>query len=790
VNLGEKYQGPSQAHLLGTDSLGRDLFSRLLVGGRSCLLTALLIVTISIVVGIPLGTLAARKGGLFDIMLMRTYDVILAIPALLLAIIFVAAFGAGAVTSAVAVGITYIPMISRLARSLVSVELGKPYVQALRSLGYSENRIVFREILPNCVPTLLSELTLDFGYAITAMTSLSFLGLGVQAPQSDWGTMIQDGMKIVQLDPLIVLVPTLAVVLVIVSLNMLNDSIQSTIDGVEHKLRRAKTRRSADERSNAVNDADASGSKHLIEISHLSTTILTKNGPTKILDDVSFSVDKTKIVGIVGESGSGKSTLISSILRLNDEKVTAYSGKIEFEGNDVLSLRSAELRRLRAAGISIIFQNPSASMNPLAPVGEQIAERIQYTSQCSRADSRSRAIELLGKVGIAEAEVRYRQYPHELSGGLMQRAMIAYALSSGPKLLLADEPTTALDTTVQAQILDLLRTLRDDLGLSIIIVTHNFGVVAEICDEVHVLHKGRIVESAETSTLFESPRDAYTKELLSALLPQELPGAEDPTHHGAQASPILSISSLSKSYSTGSEDRPQVDNVTLSIPNGSIFGLVGESGSGKTTIGKCILKFVSPSQGSITFRNADLASFDKAALKQFRRDAQMIFQNPYQSFNPTKTLKRAFDEYVRFLGYSDEHEATALIEEKLEAVSLPANILNHLPKEISGGQLQRVVIARALLSKPQFIFADEPVSALDASVQNQVLQLLKDIHEQQHITILLVSHDLAVVEHVCDRVAVMQHGRIVEQGLAGRIFTHPSNAYTKQLLKSRLKDRP
>lgn len=801
TNLADKYLPVSAEHLLGTDALGRDLFSRLLVGGRTCLITALAVVLLSVVVGVPLGLLAAAKGGWFDAILMRVYDVVLAFPSLLLAIVLVAAFGSNAVTASIAVGITYVPMISRLTRSLVSVELSKPYVLAARSLGYGEARILLREVLPNCVPTLLSELTLDFGYAIIALTSLSYLGLGVQPPQSDWGTMIQDGMAVVQLNPLPVLAPAIAVVLVIVALNLLNDSVQSRVDDAEadgqtlpkgsRGVKPLEGRHGSADDVRNIQNADVAQDS-LLRIEDLTVAVGATGAPREIVKHASLNVRPGTIVGIVGESGSGKSTLISSVLRLHDERRFGYvSGRILFEGRDVLAMNERELNRLRGSEISMIFQNPGAVLNPVLTIGRQLEEKIHYKEGLKGAEAKKRALELLEQLHVVPAAERFNQYPHELSGGLLQRVMIASALVGKPKLLLADEPTTALDVTVQAQVLGILKHLRDDLGIAIVIVTHNFGVVAEICDEVHVIHEGEIVESASVGELFDRPQQAYTRQLLAArLTPGE--GEETGQKNSAVASDevVVSVDGVSKRYGDAHHVTTAVDDVDLEVHRGSIFGLVGESGSGKTTIGNCVLGFIKPSEGSVRVEGVEVSSIRGAkALRKYRGDVQMVFQNPYLSFNPRKTLRKQFDEYAAFLGLN-RAQGQRLVRERLDSVSIDERLLDQRPSNLSGGQLQRLAIARALMPNPTVLFADEPVSALDVCVQKDILNLLARLRDERGLTIVLVSHDLGVVETICDQVAVMSAGHVVERGRADRVFHHPQHEYTRRLLAARPKERP
>ncbi|HEY4455482.1 MAG TPA: ABC transporter ATP-binding protein [Pseudonocardiaceae bacterium] len=498
------------------------------------------------------------------------------------------------------------------------------------------------------------------------------------------------------------------------------------------------------------------------------------------LSDFSCAVAPGEIVALVGESGSGKSTAALSVLGLLPE-TARLDGSITLAGQNVLDLRGEELRAIRGRGAGMIFQEPMTALNPLLRIGSQLAEAIRNHDQQPRRlrGYRDECVALLERVGVPEAELRLRQYPHQLSGGLRQRVMIAIAIAAKPKLIIADEPTTALDVTVQQQILDLLRDIRDTEGTATLLITHNMGVVADIADRVIVMRAGRIVEEAKTATLFESPTADYTRALLAAV-----PHLGEPEHAPADepaADAVLALTDLVVVY--GGTKRV-VDQVSLSIAPGEILGLVGESGSGKTTIGNCALGLVTPKSGQIQLFGGPLPRRTGRAAKAIRRNIGAVFQDPASSLDPRMTVAQTIAEPLVIHTSLGRGERQAKVRELLDAVELPESLLFRYGHELSGGQRQRVSLARALVLGPKLLIADEPTSALDVSVQAAVLDVLVNLHERYGFGCLFISHDLAVVDSLCDRVAVMCAGQLVEQGPTGEVLRTPQHPYTKSLLLS------
>ena len=563
----------------------------------------------------------------------------------------------------------------------------------------------------------------------------------------------------------------------------------------------------------------------ILEVENLKTWFHTRDGVVKAVDGISFDLAPGKILGIVGESGSGKSVTVHSLMGL----VPQPPGRIEdgsahFDGSDLIRCAPRELRAIRGKRIAMIFQDPMTSLNPYLRISEQLIEPLLIHGLAEREEALKKAIAMLEKVGIRDAAERIHSYPHEFSGGMRQRVMIAMALITDPEMLIADEPTTALDVTVQAQILRLLKELQADLGVSVIFITHDLGVIAELADRVVVMYRGHIVEQGDVLSIFDQPQHPYTKGLLACrprleskfkVLPTvsdyldetevdgqvELSEKPDAAAHIESlqqvADPeidendlLLEVSGLQVHFPerAGFFSAPKgvvkaVDGISFTVPRGSTLGLVGESGCGKTTTGRAILNLVAPTGGSVQFDGQEIAGFDAAAMLPLRKRMQIIFQDPYSSLNPRLTIEQALTEPMAVHGIGQHHaerrdRAAALLDE----VGLDARFLRRYPHEFSGGQRQRICVARALSLEPEFIVCDEAVSAMDVSVQAQVLNLLKELQLRRNLTYIFISHDLSVVKFMADTMAVMEGGRIIEQGRAEEIYANPTEAYTRGLI--------
>jgi peptide/nickel transport system ATP-binding protein len=544
----------------------------------------------------------------------------------------------------------------------------------------------------------------------------------------------------------------------------------------------------------------------LIEVRDLEVAFRTgKTDLHHAVRGVSFDIPANATVALVGESGSGKSVSAMSIVRLlPDNAVIGRRSRILYQGTDLLRATPEDMRRRRGKEMSVVFQEPMSSLNPVFPVGEQIAEVLRIHAGMSPRQARERALELLGEVGIPEPRARLNAYPHELSGGQQQRVMIAIAIACEPKLLIADEPTTALDVTVQRQIVDLLARLQERQKRSVLFISHDLGLVGEIAGSVVVMRHGEVREAGTAADIFGAPRDAYTRALLACrprmdTRPRRLPVIDDIVNNrpisaeqripvDAEGPALIEVAGLSKAYrlKDGLFRYKVIDAVKLadfSLYKGRTLGVVGESGSGKTTIGMMLTRLTDASAGRIMFEGIDLAALPPASMRPYRRRIQIIFQNPYASLNPRFTVGQILAEPMRIhgIGASDDERARLAIG-WMEKVGLPADAFGKYPHEFSGGQRQRIAIARCLTMRPEIIICDESVSALDVSVQATVLNLLLDLQEEFGLTYVFISHDLAVVKYMADDILVMNQGEIVERGTSEEIYSNPRHPYTRQLL--------
>lgn len=523
----------------------------------------------------------------------------------------------------------------------------------------------------------------------------------------------------------------------------------------------------------------------LLTVRDLAVQFAPVGAPTvDAVTEVSFELARGETLALVGESGSGKSTVALSILQLLPYPVARHpAGSILFDGRELVGAPPARLAEVRGGRVGMVFQEPMSSLNPLHPIGRQIAEAVTLHRPLGRAQVRARVMELLALVGIDRPERRITQLPHQLSGGQRQRVMIAMALANEPDLLIADEPTTALDVTIQAQILDLLADLRERLGMAVLLITHNLQIVAKMADRVAVMSRGRIVEQGLVSDVLERPQHSYTQALIAA----EPEGAPEPIKRGASV--LLEGRGVGVAYTIQrdwigrvKEELRAVDQINLSIRQGQTLGVVGESGSGKSTLGLAVLGLV-PSRGSIKFAGRELNGISNAEFRPLRRQIQIVFQDPFGALSPRMSVREIIGEglAVHGIGSTPSQRSDSVLQ-ALNEVGLDVSAADRYPHEFSGGQRQRIAIARALVLRPKLIILDEPTSALDRSVQAQIVALLRELQARRGLSYLFISHDLAVVRAMSHEIMVMRLGKVVEHGPAERVFTEPRHAYTKQLL--------
>ena len=503
------------------------------------------------------------------------------------------------------------------------------------------------------------------------------------------------------------------------------------------------------------------------------------------VEDISFDLARGQILCVVGESGSGKSVTANAIMGLLPKAIRIGAGEIHLDGANILGLPPEKLRDLRGRVVAMIFQDPLSALNPLMTVGAQIDEAMAAHGVGTPASRRERAMELLTEVGLPDPKLMYHQYPFRLSGGQRQRVMIAMALALEPAILIADEPTTALDVTTQAQILKLIRDIQRRKGMSVMFITHDFGVVAEIADSVVVMEKGRVVEQGSPAKVLKTPSHPYTRRLIAAV--PHLRTEDRATLPGTGSAPLLKVENLVKTYRSGSallrslRVVPAVQGVSFQLAPGRTLGVVGESGSGKSSLGRLLIKLMDADGGRIVFEGTDVAALDEPHFRSLRPKVQMIFQDPFASLNPRMTVGTILTVGPMAHGMAPSQardEARAL----LSLVGLDAGAYERYPHEFSGGQRQRIGIARALMFKPKLLIADEPVSALDVSIQAQVLELLDRVQRETGVAMVFITHDLRVASQICDEIAVMHKGRIVEQGPPSQIFFNPRADYTRELV--------
>ncbi|MBY5419620.1 dipeptide ABC transporter ATP-binding protein [Rhizobium johnstonii] len=531
----------------------------------------------------------------------------------------------------------------------------------------------------------------------------------------------------------------------------------------------------------------------VLSVRDLTVRAHVDSGPRTLLDAVSLDLGKGEILGLVGESGSGKSLFCRSLVRLLPSSLLKIeSGSVLLEGRDLMRIDDGEMLKVRGGEIGMIFQNPTSHLDPVMRIGDQIAEGIRYHQGFSAREARTAATDILAQVGFPDPKRQYDSYPHEFSGGMRQRAMIGVALSCNPKILIADEPTTALDVTIQAQILRLLIDIRDRRGLSIILITHDLGIVAQTCDRIAVLRGGKLIEEGPKRTILARPQHPYTINLINSH--PSLPGAISAplleiAEAGKPARPLLEIDDLHVRFRAGgallrggAKTVSAVAGVSLQIMPGETVGIVGESGSGKSTLARAVLGLTPLSSGHVTFDGVDLALQKSAGLAKLRRETAMVFQDPYNALNPRLTIGQMLAEVLKVQGKVARADIPVRIGELLDLVGLEREFAGRKPRSMSGGQCQRAGIARALAVDPKMIIADECVAALDVTIQAQIIELFRDLTAKMNLTLIFIAHDLAIVRNLCERVVVMYRGEIVEEGRSEEVFARPKHTYTAALI--------
>ncbi len=809
-------QAPSAAHWFGTTVGGTDVLSRVIFGTRTAVEVILLAVVLSGVIGVPLGLVSGYLGGWLDRILVLIMDALYAFPSLLLAIVVAivlsggnsSAFG-GIMAAAISITVVFIPQYFRVIRNATIAVKVEPYVDSARVVGVRTPRILRKHIFSNVSSSLPVIGTLNASEAILTLAGLGFLGFGIEpSAAAEWGYDLNKAMPDASSGIWWTGVfPGLAIVLIVLGATLVGESLNDILNPLLRN--RGTDTTSADEEEIAHQFEEATGSddasrpslrsrsaagglpgnrrvqwfpKRIValSLSDLEVTFQTDGGQVHAVNGVSFDVAPGEVVAVVGESGSGKSVSSRAVLGLLPG-TAEVGGSVKLGDRELLGMSDDQLRPIRGDKVSMVFQEPSTALNPVYTVGWQIIEGLQAHTKLSKKDARKRAVELLEMVGMPDPEHRVDYYPHQLSGGQKQRVVIAMAIACEPDVIIADEPTTALDVTVQAAILELLLSLRDRLGTAIVLITHNMGVVADMADRVVVMYRGNVVETAPSRELFASPKHPYTRALLDAV-----------PHLGRENGPglvdendiVLKVDDLVVEFAGrfGQPSFRAVDHVSLEVRKGEVLGLVGESGSGKSTIGRATVGLQQPTSGTIDVSGNRISGLSDRELRPFRSRFGFVFQDPASSLNPRMSIGQCIAEPLHVQTEMTQTEVDAKVRSLLESVELGGSYAERFPHELSGGQRQRVSLARALSLDPDLLIADEPTSALDVSVQARVLELFLELQHRLQFACLFISHDLAVVDTLANRVAVMQDGKLVEIGPRDQVLGNPQEDYTKRLI--------
>lgn len=803
-------QGPSADHWFGTTVGGTDVLSRVIYGARTAVEVIVLAVVLSGVVGVPLGLVSGYLGGWLDRVLVLVMDALYAFPSLLLAIVVSIVLSGGnssalggILAAAISITVVFVPQYYRVIRNATLSVKAEPYVDAAKVVGVRTPRILRKHIFSNVSSSLPVIGTLNASEAILTLAGLGFLGFGIEpSAAAEWGydlnKALPDASSGIWWTGVF---PGLAIVLIVLGATLVGESLNDILNPLL-RTRGADTSEAdqaeieqefaelvsdttpvepvATDPSTRSRGGDGSHRVAALSLTDLAVSFRTDAGRVDAVTGISFDVAPGEVVAVVGESGSGKSVSSRAVLGLLPSTAEA-SGSARLGDRELLGLSNRQLRPLRGDRVSMVFQEPATALNPVYTVGWQIIEGLQAHRRISKKAARARAVELLEMVGMPDPQERVGYYPHQLSGGQKQRVVIAMAIACDPDVIIADEPTTALDVTVQAAILELLLSLRDRLGTAIVLITHNMGVVADMADRVVVMYRGSIVEEAPVRELFASPAHPYTRALLDAV-----------PHLGRAGGPgqvddndvVLTVDDLVVEF-PGRLGQPAfraVDHVSFEIRKGEVLGLVGESGSGKSTVGRTTVGLQQPTSGTIHVSGNQISGLGDRQLRPLRSRFGFVFQDPASSLNPRMSIGQCIAEPLHVQTDLTQSQIDTKVAELLESVELGGGYAERFPHELSGGQRQRVSLARALSLDPDLLIADEPTSALDVSVQARVLELFTELQQRLQFACLFISHDLAVVDTLANRVAVMQHGRLVEIGAREQVLSRPQEEYTQRLI--------
>lgn len=795
----DRRQGASADHLLGTDEFGRDLFARALVATRLTLVLTFSATAISVVVGVTIGLLVWMTSPRIRNFVLTANAVAVAFPALVMALVIAAVLGPGAMSATIAVGVAGIPAFIRLSANMAAPIMVRDYVSTAKLLNVPRPVILVRHVLPNLGEPLLVLSANSFAVTLTELSGLSFIGLGVQNPEYDFGRLLADGLPNVYTQPIQIVGPSVMLVLTGVAAMFIGDGLAARSNPRLRRMVRGRLS-GALLRADAVSADLAAAHKRALRggaereeaaLRVRDLRVVTTQG-RELVKGVSFDVAPGEILGLVGESGSGKSLTAMSAAGLVPDGVNATASEMTAAGHDLLGpVRAADLAR----DVALVYQDPVSSFNPALRLESQLTEVPRVHLRMGGRQARRALAEKFRQLRISKPDSRGRQHPHELSGGMLQRAMISSALLTDAKLIIADEPTTALDVTVQAEVLRQFVAAGESLGAAVLFISHDLGVVEALCDRVLVMNGGEVVEELTRERLARGEVEhPYTRSLLEAAHYVEPPAdgrgrasaatttVREPSAQAAPAPPAVEIDGLGVVYGSGANRTQALRDVSFTVPRSRSVGLVGESGSGKSTLAKVLVGLAPVSEGRVVI---DGEAFDAGSVRRGRDPGllQLIPQDPFSSLSPRRTAGQALAEAMD-PRHADTRRRRAEIGEWFERVELPASSADKYPHEFSGGQRQRIAIARALCVRPRIVIADEITSALDVSVQVEILELLAQLRGELELTMLFISHDLAVVRHVSDEVAVLRSGELREFGEVEQMFTDPRDEYTRRLLDS------
>ena len=776
---------PSAQNWLGTDDQGRDVLARLIYGFRISVLFGLTLTLFSSVIGVIAGAVQGYFGGWTDLLFQRFIEIWAGLPVLYLLIIL---------ASVVEPNFWWLLGLMLLFSWMALVGVVRAeflrarnfeYVRAARALGVGNLIIMFRHLLPNAMVATLTFLPFVLNGSITTLTSLDFLGFGLPPGSPSLGELLAQGKNNLQA-PWLGITTFLVLALMLSLLIFIGEAARDAFDPRRSRVVRGTLGSGALALGFRPPERPTVAAGAFLDIHDLGVVFGPEPQPTVAVRGATLSLERGQTVALVGESGSGKSVTALSVLQLLPYPYARHtSGSIRVGGTEVIGASQQVLHQVRGDRVSMVFQEPMTSLNPLHTVEKQLSEALLLHRGITGDEARTRMLELLQLVGIREPESRLRSYPHQLSGGQRQRVMIAMALANEPELLIADEPTTALDVTIQAQILSLLKELQARMGMALMLITHDLGIVRRMAQQVYVMRQGEIVEHGPIEEVFQRPRHPYTQQLLAAEPKGKPVAARADAPEVLRAEDLKVWFPIKRGVLKRTVDHFRaVDGVDLSVREGHTVGVVGESGSGKTTLALALLR-LERSQGRIVFQGQEIQGFQFQAMRPLRARMQIVFQDPFGSLSPRMSVQQIVAEGLQVHGMGGTPtEQDKLICEALEEVGISPDSRHRYPHEFSGGQRQRIAIARATVLKPKLVVLDEPTSALDVSVQAQIVDLLRELQRRHRLAYLFISHDLQVVRALSDELIVLREGKVVESGPAERVFSRPKAEYTRNLIEA------